>query len=241
MEEEIYLLCFKSISNFVTELSKIFPSNKNLSYYRRIISKASITSTYAIEKHIEAFRKFYQKNEHNIKEMKTPFEFPLIFYSENCFIDMNSVFSSSEIDNDSVQDVWKHLLTIIAIIEPSSGAKKILQQMSTGGNRSTNQQQASPINNEFIGKTMSKMQEITANEQDPQKAIEKVMSSGIVTEMFSTLTQGAGQNGGQIDFQSLIGSISGMMTGLMANPPPSHSPNSSQSPDQLMKELDDEN
>ena len=63
MKTDYNILPFKTINDFVKELSELFGStNHSLKLYQRLLDKTTINHEKSIEKHIEIFRTFCVKN-----------------------------------------------------------------------------------------------------------------------------------------------------------------------------------
>ena len=63
MKTDYNILTFKTINDFVKELSELFGStNHSLKLYQRLLDKTTINHEKSIEKHIEIFRTFCVKN-----------------------------------------------------------------------------------------------------------------------------------------------------------------------------------
>ena len=59
MKTDYNILTFKTINDFVKELSELFGStNHSLKLYQRLLDKTTINHEKSIEKHIEIFRCF---------------------------------------------------------------------------------------------------------------------------------------------------------------------------------------
>jgi hypothetical protein len=202
---------FKSIKNFVSDLGESFSNeNHSLALYERLISKTNLSHTEAVEKHITIFRKFCIENEDNIINKKPEFN-QNIDYSQKVFLDMNNVFKL-EMDNDTRENIWLHLLTITALVHPSGKAKETLKEETNVNNNAI-------VNMKFDGQTeeenflngiISKVeQHVNTDMTNPQEAISNIMNSGMITDLVQNLNTGI--SSGKLDLMKMMGSVQKMV------------------------------
>jgi hypothetical protein len=197
------LLTFKAISTFVTELAEIFSSkNHSLKLYSRLINKTTLTHDNAIKKNIDAFKKFCVENKDAIlnKDEKT-FVYPIVEYSSRVFIDFKSIFNSA--DNETKNAIWKHLLTISALVDPTSKAKEILK----------NSKDTKEAN--FLTDILNKVETTVTPNSNPLEAVTSIMSSGVFNDLIAGMNNGV--QDGSLDLGKLMGTVQQMCSSLGTN------------------------
>ena len=206
------LIAFKAISEFTKELGEIFTSkdkNHSLKLYEHLLNKTTLTHDKAIKKHIEAFREFCVSNRDAIKSKN----FSLlvkdkVVYSTRVFIDFTSIFK--EADRETTAVIWKHLLTISALVDPAGKAKEILKNSSS--TKEAN----------FLSDIIEKVESNVNPNSNPLEAISSIMSSGVFNELITGMNSGI-QNG-DLDLGKLMGTVQTMCSTLTSdinngNPP----------------------
>ena len=130
MKTDYNILTFKTINDFVKELSNIFGStNHSLKLYQRLLDKTTVNHEKSIEKHISVFKTFCVQNRDmilnkNISKL-SPIHYKVEF-SDKVFIDFKSIFNVA--DNDTKNVIFDYLLTISAFVDPTAKAKDILKK-----------------------------------------------------------------------------------------------------------------
>lgn len=201
------LIAFKAISNFTSELGELFGKRqKSLRLYCRLIEKTTISNDKPILKHIGAFRKFCVENKDSIMKKETSFSStPSISYSDNVYINMKDIFKlvDDDDDNDTRHAIWNHLLTIMALVDPSSNAKEILKKsIDSEGNES-----------KFLTDIVSKVESVVdPNTSNPMEAVSSLMSSGVFTDLLGSMSSGI--NNGELDLGKLMGVVQSMAGNL---------------------------
>ena len=204
MAEDNSLIAFKAICNFISDVSaEIGAKYRKLRLYNKLISKTKISHDAAIHRHIELFRSFFFLNKESILERDaSKICSPLISYSKNVEIDMNNIFELC--DDDSKNVVWQHLLTILAILDPSCGAKKALKDVP---------KQEEGDESDFLNSMISKVeQKISPTSTNPMEMVSSLMSSGLLTELMSGMSGGV--SSGKLNMDKLMGSITNMVGDL---------------------------
>jgi len=195
------LLTFKAISNFVNELCENFGSQQHsLKLYQRLIEKTTITHDKAISKHIDAFKKFCVDNRDaiiNKNVSKLNPSHSKIEYSDRVFIDLSSIFRSS--DKETAGVIWTHLLTISAIVDPEAKAKDILKKINASGTKE----------GDFLTDMIIKVSEsVDLNSSNPMEMISSLMASGALNDIASTVSNSV--KDGSLDLGQLVGTVSKM-------------------------------
>lgn len=196
------LLTFKAISDFTKELGEIFATkdkNHSLKLYEHLLNKTTLTHEKAIKKHIDAFRDFCVSNREAIlnKDYRS-FVLNKVVYSSRVYIDFLNIFKDS--DNETSSVIWKHLLTISALVDPAGKAKKALQE-------SKDSKEAN-----FLSDIINKVESNVKPNSNPLEAVNSIMSSGIFNDLLSGMNSGI-QNG-ELDLGKLMGTVQTMCASL---------------------------
>jgi hypothetical protein len=194
------LITFKAISSFVTELSEIFSEkNHSLKLYARLLNKTTLSHEVAIKKHIESFRIFCFDNRDALENKKYElFKNSSVEYSSKVFIDFSNIFK--EADSETKNIIWKHLLTIAALVDPAGKAREILK----------NSKESKEAN--FLSDILEKVETNVTPNSNPLEAVSSIMSSGIFTELISNMNTGI--QDGSLDLGKLMGTVQQMCTSL---------------------------
>jgi len=205
---DTYLIAFKAISNFTEELTEIFGDKQHsLKLYNHLIERTQIVHEKAIVKHMNAFQLFCVKNRVNIEEQDKKFVEPIVRYSNKVFIDMKQIFDLS--DKETKDVIWKHLLTISAIVDTSGRAKKILKDNMSKG-------KSGKMETNFLTDIISKVEEhVDPNSTNPMEAISSIMSSGVFADLVGGMQSGL--ENGNLDIGSLMQSVTAMMGSMSSN------------------------
>jgi len=206
--EDQPVLAFKALCNFVKALNDVFGERQfSLQLYSHLLEKTGIINEEPIQKHLHAFRQFVKANEKNIVEQRLPLIFGEIRYSDRVYIDLQKIMQWA--DKDEKQVIWKHLLTISAIIDPTGPAKEILRQLQQGETKEE----------DFLANLLKKiMDNVNMDSQNPMEMISGLLSSGILNDVLGKFNQ-QGEDG--LDISKLLQTVQTMMTtfGSMMNPP----------------------
>jgi hypothetical protein len=199
------LVTFKAISNFTTSLEEVFGKEERpLKLYVHLISKTTLAHEKAIQKHIEAFRTFCisnreafeQKNISKLVQTK-------ISYSERVYIDISKIFSRA--DKDTTDVIWKHLLTISALVDPTGKARQILKETARKGTGPAKEAN-------FLNDIIDKVEKHVDPNANPMEAVSSIMNSGIFTELVGGM--GNGLQDGSLDLGKLMGTVQNMVSSL---------------------------
>ena len=120
----------------------------------------------------------------------------IISYSNNVFINIKHLLSIA--DEDNKEAIWKHLLTISAVVITNNQEALSLLKKS---NSSTNQGQEHNFLHEII-ETVEK--NIDVAESNPNDAISKMMSSGALNGVIGDMTKS--MEDGNLDIGKLMNS-----------------------------------
>ena len=201
------ILIFKSITGFISDLNTEFGSkHKSIALYNRLLEKTGIVHTGPVHKHIECFRTFFSANVKGMEEQNaTLFSPSRISYSDRVYVDLTSVLRHSSQESTSI--IWKHLLTIWGLIDPTSQAKRIL-------NESVKQSNGADKESKFLSDIIERVEKSVSSADvdmaSPMSAVSNLMSSGVFTDLINGMQTGLSD--GSLDIGKLMGSVQGMMT-----------------------------
>ena len=201
------ILVFKAITSLITDLHAEFGSKyKSVALYHRLLEKTGIVHTGPIMKHIDCFRTFFVANKDAMEtqDVEKLVE-AKITYSERVFLDMSVLMTTTDVESRNI--IWKHLLTIWGLIDPTSEAKKTLRELikqSTGDDSKESN---------FLNDIMTKVEQSvdpTKMSGNPMEMVSGLMQSGVFNDLINGM-QG-GLSDGSLDVAKLMGSVQGMMT-----------------------------
>lgn len=201
------IVLFKCIVDFIHCLREMFGKQQHsLELYDLLMEKTGIVHQDPIKKHLQIFRNFVSENETAIlescEEKMTQWR---IDYSEKVYIDLKEIFKSSTIEDKNT--IWQHLLTLLAVLVPTSNAKNVLKE-----------QKQKKKNNEgdFLTNMIQKVERhVDPNmASDPAQMMSGILSSGLFTELMNDMNNG--MSNGDLDLNQMMGSLQGMI-GNMSN------------------------
>lgn len=196
------LIAFKAISEFTKELSQNFTTkdkNHSLKLYEHLLNKTTLSHDKAIKKHVDAFRIFCIDNRDAIKNKNISLlKNKKVYYSTRVFIDFSTIFKES--DKDTANIIWKHLLTISALVDPAGKAKDILK--SSSGTKEA----------DFLNNIIDKVESSVNPNSNPLEAISSIMTSGVFNDLITGMNNGI-QNG-ELDLGKLMGTVQTMCSTL---------------------------
>jgi hypothetical protein len=207
------ILIFKSITGFISDLNTEFGSkHKSIALYNRLLEKTGIVHIGPVNKHIECFRTFFSANVKGMEEQNaTLFSPSRISYSDRVYVDMASVLRHSSQETASI--IWKHLLTIWGLIEPTSQAKRILNESIKQSNGTDKE---SKFLSDIIERVEKSVSSADVDMSSPMSAVSNLMSSGVFTDLINGMQTGLSD--GSLDIGKLMGSVQGMMTKMGGQP-----------------------
>ena len=194
------LLTFNAISTFISELSDSFSEkNHSLKLYSRLLKKTTLSHDIAIKKHIECFRVFCFENRDALEKRNVElFVKPIVEYSSKVFVDFTGIFKEADLETTNV--IWKHLLTISALVDPAGKARELLK----------NNKESKEAN--FLSDILEKVETNVTPNSNPLEAVSSIMKSGIFTELISNMNNGI--QDGSLDLGKLMGTVQQMCTSL---------------------------
>lgn len=198
MSTDYNVLTFKAINTFINDLNEIFGNtNHSLQLYHRLINKTTFSHENAIQKHIETFKNFSIANRDALMNKDiNKLVLPTIEYSTKVYIDIKNIMSTA--DKETLNVIWKHLLTISAFVDPAGKAKDILKKSCSVSNETN-----------FLENIINKVESnINPNSSNPTEVIGSLLSSGVFNDLL------AGMNNkiqdGTLDLSKLIGNVEKM-------------------------------
>ena len=199
------LVTFKALSNFCVSLEEIFGKQERpLKLYVRLITKTTLSHEKAIKKHCEAFRVFCIANRDALEARDVKkLSMNKISYSKRVYINIKNIFSLADKDTSAI--IWKHLLTISALVDPTGKARQILKDTaSKKGNTATEAN--------FLNDIIGKVEKHVDPEANPMDAVASIMKSGVFAELVGGM--GTGLQDGSLDLGKLMGTVQSMVSTL---------------------------
>lgn len=203
------VLIFKAIVSFIGDLNEAYGhTQKSLCLYAALIEKTGLIHEEPIKKHIRAFHSFVTNNEESILEKDvSKLKDPIIRYSEKVFIHMNEIFQLASKSPSDIQQIWKHLLTLSALLNPVSQAKNILKK---------DQEKTERVNanhDDFLHGLIDKIgKHVDPTSTNPMESMSSLMSSGVFNEIMSSMNDGI--QDGKLDMQGMVGGLQKMVGSL---------------------------
>lgn len=186
------ILIFKSITGFISDLNTEFGSkHKSIALYNRLLEKTGIVHTGPVNKHIECFRTFFSANVKGMEEQNaTLFSPSRISYSDRVYVDLTSVLRHSSQESSSI--IWKHLLIIWGLIDPTSQAKRILNESVKHSNGTDKE---SKFLSDIIERVEKSVTSADVDMSSPMSAVSNLMSSGVFTDLINGMQTGLSEIG----------------------------------------------
>lgn len=206
------LLIFKAITTFVHDMNEIYGErNKPLLLYAHLIEKTGIIHEEPIRKHIQLFKDFVTENEEGIMQKdEGKMKSRMIQYSEKVYIDMDEVMKMSKDAPLDRESIWKHLLTLSALLNPSSQAKEILRREKEASASSSSKETSE---DDFLSGLIDKVgKHIDPTSSNPMDSMNNLMSSGVFGELMTSMDKGI--ENGTLDMQKMVGSLQKMIGSL---------------------------
>ena len=204
MSTDSSIITFKAIFNFVKALSEVFTDDqfKPLKLYNHLLSKTTISHEKAIENHINAFTSFCISNRECILNRQVKgFKIKKIIYSDRVYIDMCKILNIS--DSETIDTIWKHLLIIAALVDPSSKALTVLKSRQE---KTSDTQEFG-----FLQDVISKVESNVDPNANPVEAMNSIMNSGIFSELMTGMSNSI--QSGNMDLGKLLGTAQGLLGG----------------------------
>lgn len=193
------IIIFKAITELLNDLNTCFGSKqKSIALYNRLVSKTTFTHNEIILKHIDKFRIFCIANREalqnkNIELLKTD----TITYSSNVYINVKHILNIADM-NERI-GIWRHLLTISALVDKESKDK--VKEILKGKNKGCEQEF---IQNAYedIKKTIDSS---NVDQSNPMAGLTTLLQSGVFSNIMTGLTSNF--ESGNMDLSSLLGTV----------------------------------
>lgn len=199
---------FGTITNFVKDLGDSFATDSHpLALYERLIMKTTLAHKEAVEKHINAFKTFYNSSKDNIIAKNPSFNENIV-YSAKVYIDMNDIFRL-DMDDDTRNAIWNHIHLISSLIDPS--IKDMVVTHSKTPLIATIEGDSEE--DKFLNKIINKVQEhVTDETTNPQEAISTILSSDLIPELIGSINNG--MSNGTFNLGKMVSSVEKMVGGM---------------------------
>lgn len=214
-EDSIFL--FKCIVDFIHCLRDLYGENQHsLELYDLLMEKTGIVHEEPIKKHIHLFYEFVRENEEAIIENSpTLIKQWKIEYSDKVYIDLKPIFE--ECSEGDIKVLWQHLLTLLAVLIPTSQAKQILKEQKNKKKKKNKKRNTNPEGNnedDFLSNIMDKVGKHIdpSKTSNPAEMMNGIMSSGLFGELMEDMNKG--MSSGDLDINKMMGSLQGMIGNL---------------------------
>jgi len=197
---------FKTICEFVKDLDDVFgKSYTNLHLYAALLEKTGIVHEEPVKKHITSFHDYVQLNDEAIlKKDKSLLKDAYIQYSDRVFIPLKQIIMIA--DDDEERTIWQHLITLLALLDPSSQAKEILKEEQERKKKQGESGHEEKFLTDIIDKVGRHVDPTSTNPGDMMKGI---MQSGVFNELVESMNNGISD--GDLDLGKLMSSLQNMM------------------------------
>ena len=192
--DEKTLNAYNAINNFIVSLFKVFPNNKSLAFYNRLLEKTTLRDVMPIRKHVAAFDNFLTLHKNKLLEENLKFQsHDVINYSDKVKLELG--YFTKHCDDDTLIAIKDHLLAIYGILHPDD---------DTIINALENDLKHNSKEGKFVNDILSDLKNSLGDkeEHDPTSVITSLMTSGVLSKMVSGIQEGA--RDGTMDFSKLL-------------------------------------
>lgn len=247
---------FTKIMDFISQLHEAFCVEgkfHEIELYNHLLGKTKLSNKSAINRHVELFTEFCTRNSNAIsaRDYKKIVSHR-ISYSEKVFIDIYKVLDQDNLDSETINSIWNHLLVIQAVIDPTSKAKELLRQFQNSNVSNTSEGQ---FLNNFLQKVDSNMGNVTNNPAGMGNILQDLVGSidsgvkngqldigklvGSVQQMLGGLTSQVGGDSGGVDISQMMGMFGGLMGQIGGNTSSNSAPSlSGVDPDKAVQQIE---
>jgi len=210
-ENDNRILVFKCICNFIKDLNESYGKDqKSLLLYAHLLEKTGIIHEEPIKKHISQFYEFIKANEEAILSKDISFLVQKkVFYSEKVGIDLEEIIAIA--DQESKDAIQKHLLTLLAVLDPSSSARQLLKDEINKKKKRGEKGNEESFLKDVIDKVSSEMD---GNVDNPMELMNKMMSSGVFKDIVENMNESISDGG--LDMGKMINTMQ-MLIGNLGN------------------------
>lgn len=216
---------YQTVFEFVEFAKSVKPNNKSVALWHRLLTKDPNQETK--ERSVKAAKNFclrYRDVIHNNFDFKSSTEYKMK-YSDRIFINVHGLFQSS-VDEEDKEAAKQFLLTISAlVIDDEESLNRLSETLAAtsgsdnatglsldnlGINTSTNE---GKFLNDIVSRVSNVVQE--GDTEDPQAAIMKLMTSGILTD----ITSGAKEklDNGELSLTGVFGAMQSLIQNIESN------------------------
>ena len=126
-----------------------------------------------------------------------------IEYSKRVFIDIQEIMKKT--DKDTLNVIWKHILTISALVDPAGRAKELLKSNST---------KTTANETNFLENIINKVESnINPDVNNPMEAVSSLLSSGVFGDLLSGMNNGI--QDGSLDLGKLMGTVEKILPSIL--------------------------
>jgi hypothetical protein len=212
---ETILKTFLKIVSFINRLNDaLVPSEfsrdpnfpyHDISLYNHLLDKIKLSHKQSIKKHVELFGEFCNRNRTAIlNQDPSSIVSPWITFSSKVRLNLGNILNDSNIDPQIKEACWQHLLVINSQLDPTSGAREVLQKLQSEGSKE----------GEFLQTFLTKVENSNTTippDTNPMTALGTIMKSGVMQELASGIHNGIQSE--QLDVSKLFGAVQQMMMG----------------------------
>lgn len=204
-ETEIKL--FNQIVNFVGSLNDLYgETDESIALYNILLEKTGLVHKEPVRKHITLFTTFLTENEEVILNKEVgDLKNTVLEYSPKVYLDLKLIFQQSDEENTAI--LWQHLLALLAIVNPLSGAKDMI----------LSQNSEPQVESNFISNIVKKVTDNIDenNSKDPAEMVNSILGSGIFTDLVQDMNNGIAS--GELDLSKMMGGLQSIMGDLSKN------------------------
>lgn len=221
------LRVFNAIAAFIQDLDTGFGKKyKPVALYNRLVTKTTLRDSTAIDRHINAFKTFFNQNPSYIKTKKLDNQARIV-YSDRVYLHLGRILSKTE--TDAHKHIHQHLITIYSLMNIGTRegreALKTLKQERKALETLKQEREANgdpadlglnlPDTSEgnFIKDTLNEMTSQFENmdgEANPMMMMTNMMQSGFFTKFMGDLQSKF--NNGEMDLKSLMGTVTSVIS-----------------------------
>lgn len=214
------LRIFSAISSFINDLNSGFGKKyKPVALYNRLIEKTTNNDLIAIDRHISAFRSFFNKNLTYIKGEKLE-KNARIEYSERVYLDVGTILH--KLDKEDKKHIHTHLITIYSLMNLGSReGKEALETLKSKNetNKGLNLNLPNTTEGDFLKETLNEMtsqftdMNLDENSEiNPMSMMTNMMQSGFFTKFMGDLQNKF--DSGEVNLASLMKTVTSTISEL---------------------------
>lgn len=205
--DERTLIGYNAIADFLEDIGAAFEDKKNkpLARYRRLAESTGITNKAWVHKNFTIFKTFTATHRLSIvNKDESAFDRVNIVYKDDApkiSLPLGKIFKWATPDEKRV--IWKHLLTILEITNPDSGARDVLQEFR--------EKEGASNEEAFLQNVMGRLEDQVGNTptDNPMAAVMNMMSGGFMQSLMGDMQSGV--ESGDLDLGKLMGTVHGLL------------------------------